>query len=585
MPNKVLNVNIGLLGHVDSGKTSLAKALSTTQSTSCYDKSPQSRDRGITIDLGFSSLSIQCPQRLFEDMRRHRQQSAEELGDQNDWSLQLTFVDSPGHSSLIKTIIGGAQIIDIMILVVDICKGVQTQTAECLVIGEITCDKMIVVLNKVDLIPDDNKRNIAIDKMTKRIRKTLEKTRFSSAPIVAVSAHPTDQNDNKTTNNLGTSDVVNSIGIQHLLDTICMEISLPKRSPDGELILSVDHCFQIRGSGTIMTGTIIQGSISVNDNLEIPSVKTIKKVKSMQMFHQKIDRAIQGDRVGVCITQFDPKLLERGVVCSPGFMILVYGMVANVHRIAYFKGKYTTKAKFHITILHETVIAKTTFFKKTIIDDNNTDNCNQNKSDESFDMNCEYSYVDELNDEIQDNQYYVLIEFERPIILNTGALYIASKLDSDINANVCRLAFYGNVLKLFGDKNYVENDLKNLKIFKIKQKDGSVDRITNEYEVIVKNLLKRETNVQNFVGLRVKLSTGDQGIIDGCFGKSGKIKVRLNDTIKDKSLITTTNTSKSKRNTDNENSDTNNSTNQTQIRVLLEFKRYIYDPNKKMIQN
>jgi selenocysteine-specific elongation factor len=148
---KVLNINIGCLGHIDSGKTSLAKALSTTASTSCFDKCPQSRERGITIDLGFSSVSVDLPKHLSEESK--------------EWtSLQLTFVDCPGHSSLIKTIIGGAQIIDLMILVIDITKGIQTQTAECLVIGEITCNKMIVVLNKIDLIPE-NKRDITIEKV------------------------------------------------------------------------------------------------------------------------------------------------------------------------------------------------------------------------------------------------------------------------------------------------------------------------------------------------------------------------------------------------------------------------------------
>ena len=78
--------------------------------------------------------------------------------------LQVTLVDCPGHASLIKTIIGGAQIIDLMILVVDINKGIQTQTAECLVIGQITCDKMIVVLNKCDLIPEA-KRTQQVEKV------------------------------------------------------------------------------------------------------------------------------------------------------------------------------------------------------------------------------------------------------------------------------------------------------------------------------------------------------------------------------------------------------------------------------------
>lgn len=91
----VLNLNVGFLGHVDSGKTSLAKVLSSTSSTACYDKNPQSQERGITIDLGFSSLII--------DPIRNNIFDAQQIYNK----LQYTFVDCPGHASLIKTIIGG----------------------------------------------------------------------------------------------------------------------------------------------------------------------------------------------------------------------------------------------------------------------------------------------------------------------------------------------------------------------------------------------------------------------------------------------------------------------------------------------
>lgn len=536
------------MGHIDSGKTSLAKALSTTASTSCYDKCPQSRERGITIDLGFSSVCVQIPKHLMNEIKDNN--NSNEL---NEWTLQMTFVDSPGHSSLIKTIIGCSQIVDIIILVIDITKGIQTQTAECLVIAEITCNKMIVVLNKIDLIPPQ-KRDITIEKMSKRIQKTLEKTKFTNTPIVAISANP----GGSDVQTIDKSDV-NPIGLKLLMDIICDQISLPQRSPNGELLLSVDHCFAIRGSGTVMTGTIIQGSISVNDNIEIPSLKVIKKVKSIQMFKKQIEKAIQGDRVGVCVTQFDPKLMERGIVCSPGFMGSVYAIVANINAISYYRGKYSTKAKFHISILHETVIAKTTFF----CGDLNT----------NFDFNLHYSYSEEMtNEDMTRNKYYVLLQFERPVVLNCGALYIASKLDTDIHSNVCRLAFYGNILSIFSDKNYVQNDLPNLKIFKIKNKEGIVERIANEYEIIGKNLFKKETNIQNFVGLKVSLSTGEEGFIDGCFGQSGKVKIRIPSGIKDHNLMT-----KTKRvNSDN--------TFNTQIKISLQFKRFIYDSHKKMIQ-
>lgn len=104
----LLNLNVGLLGHVDSGKTSIAKILSVP-STAAFDKNPQSQERGITIDLGFSSF-------ITDELPPH-------LIDSSFTQLQFTFVDCPGHSGLIRTIIGGAQIIDFMILVIDVNKG------------------------------------------------------------------------------------------------------------------------------------------------------------------------------------------------------------------------------------------------------------------------------------------------------------------------------------------------------------------------------------------------------------------------------------------------------------------------------
>ena len=137
-----LNINVGILGHVDSGKTSLSRALSSTASTNAFDKNPQSKERGITLDLGFSSFLTSLPAQLAGGAYSQ---------------MQVTLVDCPGHASLIRTIIGGAQIIDLMVLVVDANKGIQTQTAECLVIGQIVCSNMLVVLNKTDLLPPAKK--------------------------------------------------------------------------------------------------------------------------------------------------------------------------------------------------------------------------------------------------------------------------------------------------------------------------------------------------------------------------------------------------------------------------------------------
>jgi len=169
---RILNINVGILGHIDSGKTTLAKALSTLASTASFDKNPQSQERGITLDLGFSALIVDLPEH-FKELPYDK--------------LQFTLVDCPGHASLIRTIIGGAQIIDMMLLVIDVVKGVQTQTAEGLVIGEITTDNLIVVINKVDQLLEET-RVAQVEKMKSKLQKTLKGTRFADAPMVAVAA-------------------------------------------------------------------------------------------------------------------------------------------------------------------------------------------------------------------------------------------------------------------------------------------------------------------------------------------------------------------------------------------------------------
>lgn len=247
-----------------SGKTSLVKALSTSLSTAALDKNPQSQRRGITLDLGFSSFSMDIPPHLLP--------SLEENYDQ----LQFTLVDCPGHASLIRTIIGGAQIIDMIVLVVDINKGIQTQTAECIVIGEITTDSMIIVLNKVDLIPIEERQE-KIDKMSRRIKKIFSLTKFHDPVIIVTSAmiggekvaavgasgssasamsgkSKKERKDKLSGEEV--SNVATSIGIEDLLQAIRENLVIPRRDFHGPFHFSIDHCFAIKGHGTVMTGLV-----------------------------------------------------------------------------------------------------------------------------------------------------------------------------------------------------------------------------------------------------------------------------------------------------------------------------------------
>ncbi|XP_060898532.1 selenocysteine-specific elongation factor [Labrus mixtus] len=572
---KTLNFNVGVLGHVDSGKTSLARALSSTASTAAFDKNPQSRERGITLDLGFSSFTVDLPDHL---------RDAE--GKQPYDSLQFTLVDCPGHASLIRTIIGGAQIIDLMMLVVDVVKGLQTQTAECLLIGELTCPRMVVVLNKTDLLPP-NKRQSAIEKMTKRLHKTLESTRFKNCPVISVAAKPGGPE---------ASDTEEPQGVPELIELLKKQTYLPKRDPAGDLLMAVDHCFSIRGQGTVMTGTILQGSLAINDTVEIPALKVTKKIKSVQMFRKPVSGAMQGDRVGVCVTQFDPKLLERGVVCTPGSLRTLYAAVISVRKIGYFKGSLATRAKFHITVGHETVMARVTFFGLPPLGASDTkptpsEPCSL---ETAFTLDREYFYQEEYvtsqgeGSSGPDPEQWALLEFERPVTCPSLCLVIGSKLDTDIHANACRLAFQGCLLQGFEDKGYAETVLPSLRIYKTKHKEGQVERVTDDYTVIGRNLFKKETNLQLFVGLKVTLSTGETAVIEGGFGQSGKFKIRIQEGLlpDTKQLLSSTSKKKGKGGGKGENENEEEPKMDSQpVSIHLHFKRYVYDPHKKMVQS
>jgi selenocysteine-specific elongation factor len=146
------------------------------------DKSTQSKERGMTLDLGFSCFFVDLPPQ-FRESYPHKDQ------------LQVTLVDCPGHASLIRTIIGGAQIIDMVLLVVDAQKGWQAQTTECLVLAELTSPHLVVALNKADLLvsgveDDDSEREARIQRAKRRVRERLSSTRFADAPIVAERRSP-----------------------------------------------------------------------------------------------------------------------------------------------------------------------------------------------------------------------------------------------------------------------------------------------------------------------------------------------------------------------------------------------------------
>lgn len=432
--------------------------------------------------------------------------------------------------------------------------------------------------------------------MTKKLSKTLENTKFAGSPIMAVSAKP------------GGPDSPESepVGTQKLVDLLSSLSFLPSRDPSGPLVYAVDHCFSIRGQGTVMTGTILSGSIKVNDTIEIPSMKVTKKVKSMQMFKVPVIEASQGDRVGICVTQFDPKLLERGLVCSPSTVPTIFAAIISVQHITYYKGTITSKSKFHITIGHETVMGKLQVFGLPP-----GQSVDSSQESTSFDMSREYVFQEAVlkqssrpassagneNSESEKNpvstQQWLFIEFEKPVTCPENSLVIGSRLDTDIHLNVCRIAFHGRLLVPVTDKNFAETFLPELKIYKTKTREGVVERMTDDYSVIAHSLFKKETNIQSFVGMKIRLSTGEQGMIEGGFGQSGKVKIRIPNGLSADTILKLSSGGKKKGgknkvavpvSTPEDSADSVEQLTKA-IKVILEFKRYNYDPTKKMIQS
>jgi len=379
----VLNVNVGILGHVDSGKTSLVKTLSTLLSTAALDKSKESRERGMTLDLGFSCFFLPLPNHL-ANIYPHKQQ------------LQMTLVDCPGHASLIRTIIGGAQIIDMVVLVVDAYKGWQAQTTECLVLAELTSPHLIIALNKVDLFPPEE-REERIAAATKAVRQRLIHSKFPNAPMVGVSAciggekvaAVTTTTPMTTTGlDVGTggdssttmiTTTTSSPGTFHyqqqqtthnihaLIETIQQSLPAPKRqvgnSSNTSFYFAIDHCFPIKGMGTVLTGTCLSGSIKVNETIEFPTLgKLERKIKSMQMFKRKTNQIQQGDRAGICVSSFDSNLLERGICATPKTVHLLKGAICLIRKIPQFPGTFKNGSKFHVSVGHTTIMATVTFW-------------------------------------------------------------------------------------------------------------------------------------------------------------------------------------------------------------------------------
>ena len=546
---KILNINVGILGHVDSGKTSLSKIISSISSTASFDKNPQSKERGITLDLGFSALYIQTPKILKEKFSSNKKILQSEY-------IQITLVDCPGHASLIRTVISGASIIDTVILVIDSVKGIQIQTVECIALSEILCQKITIALSKIDLLK--NKED-DISKKTEKLKQIFAKTKFGNdISIIPTTTIEQDKNNIENMIKLLIKSVIECIEFNNIEDN---EIN----NKNDSLIAYIDHCFKIKNKGTVATGTIMKGNIKINDEIYFPELSNKYMVKEIQIFRKSVKSATKGDRVGLLIKNLDNQKVERTIITSVGSKEVNYleGGVLLLKKVNLYKDKLKSNNKYYLMIGNQGISAKCLFFnylsdnkKEELFIKYDIDNIKKTEiCDKNIFYNKEFQYLEEIDISENNEYYFAYVKFDKKIIVPNKMIFLGTNIDIDISENKKdRLAFYGKIIFSNNDINEV---IKDLKIIKNKMKEGRIIRVIPEDKkiCIVRGFIKKENmgNINNLIGKEIfgKIENEEKeekeekeenkieddknnkiiGKILSSFGQVGKLKVEFNQEI------------------------------------------------------
>ena len=537
---KILNINVGILGHVDSGKTSLSKMISSISSTASFDKNPQSKERGITLDLGFSALYIQTPKLLKQFFHNNKKIVESEY-------IQITLVDCPGHASLIRTIISGASIIDTVILVIDSVKGIQIQTVECIALSEILCEKITIALSKVDLLKNKEED---IPKKNEKLRQIFAKTKFGNdIAIIPTTTLDEDKNNIQKTIKLLIKNVIECIDFNSNEDDI--------NNKSDSLIAYIDHCFKVKNKGTVATGTIMKGNLKINDEIFFPELSNKYMVKEIQIFRKSVKSATKGDRVGLLIKNLDNQKVERTIITSVGSKEVNYleGGILLLKKVKLYKDKLKSNNKYYLMIGNQGISAKCLFFnyinkKEELFSKYDLNNIKKTEiCDKNIFYSKEYSYLEQIDVNENNEYYFSFVKFDKKIIVPNKMIFLGTNIDIDISENKKdRLAFYGKII--FGNSD-INEVIKNLKIAKNKMKEGRIIRVIPEDKkiCIVRGFIKKENigNINNLIGKEIygriekegnneiKEEKEDDkklvGKILSSFGQVGKLKVEFNQEI------------------------------------------------------
>ena len=288
------HVNIGTIGHVDHGKTSLTAAITKVLAEkgqaeftdyANIDKAPEERERGITI----STAHVE-----YETDKRH-----------------YAHVDCPGHADYVKNMITGAAQMDGAILVVSAADGPMPQTKEHILLAkQVGVPTMVVYLNKVDQVDDPE----LLELVELEIREELSKREFDgdNIPIIAGSALAALEDKNPE---------IGKESILKLMDAVDEWIPTPERPLDKPFLMPIEDVFSISGRGTVVTGRVERGIIKVGEEVEIVGLRDTQKttVTGVEMFRKLLDQGQAGDNVGVLLRGTKREDVERGqVLCKPG---------------------------------------------------------------------------------------------------------------------------------------------------------------------------------------------------------------------------------------------------------------------------
>ncbi|EJF53015.1 translation elongation factor TU [Saprospira grandis DSM 2844] len=287
------HVNIGTIGHVDHGKTTLTAAITTVLSNkgtaekkdySSIDSAPEEKERGITINTAHVE---------YETDNRH-----------------YAHVDCPGHADYVKNMVTGAAQMDGAILVVAATDGPMPQTREHILLArQVGVPQIVVFMNKVDLVDDEE----MLELVEMEVRELLSSYEFDGDNISVIQGSALKALE---------GDAEGVAAIESLMAAVDAEIPEPERAVDKPFLMPIEDVFSITGRGTVATGRIERGVVNVGESVEIIGLqedKLTSTVTGVEMFRKILDRGEAGDNAGILLRGVDKKALKRGmVICKPG---------------------------------------------------------------------------------------------------------------------------------------------------------------------------------------------------------------------------------------------------------------------------